>query len=140
MAFALEPFIALPYPAVNMWVFYEVTGDTDRALDVARRSLEASGSPMAAFSCVVDLYQQGRFAEALQCLDRRRQTDLMGDLLRVLVLAELHDGPRLALQEYDKLTRKYPLEEPADLERCRAPLLVLGKKELALAASNPDYS
>jgi hypothetical protein len=130
---ALQPFIALPNPAVYMWTFYKSIGDRDRALDVARRSLEASGSPLAAYICAVDLYQQGRFAEALKCLDRRRQGEMLGDVMRAFVLAESPDGPRLALQEHDKITRKYPLD-PWSLRFCRDILLLLGKKELALAS------
>jgi hypothetical protein len=58
---------------------------------------------------------------------------LLGDLLRVLILAESPDGLRLALQEYDKLSRKYPLEGQ-NARYCSMIALLLRKKELALAA------
>src|SRR5262249_44402107 len=130
---ALERFIALPNPAFNLWSFYELTSEPDRALDVARRSLEASGSPLAAWICAISLYQQSRLTEAMEALDRRRQTDLMGDLTKVLILAELPDGSRLALQEYDKLTRKYPLDG-ANPFGCYLIAILLGHKDRALAA------
>src|SRR5262249_38905533 len=128
---ALQPFIELAQPCWIIWLYYEITGDKEKALNVARRSLEKSGGPMAAFCCAIDLYQTGRFIEALQCLDQRRQTELGGDVTRAFVLAELlPDGPQRALQEYDKITRKYPrgcLEE----EFSSDVLLLLGRKEQA---------
>jgi tetratricopeptide (TPR) repeat protein len=130
---ALDPSIAFPFVGWGIWAFYELTGDADRALDAARRSLEASGSPNAAWCAALQLYGQGRTAEVKRCLERRRETDLMGDLVRVLTLAELTDGKRQALQEYDKLIQKYPLEG-WNARHVSLIALLLGKRELALAA------
>jgi len=130
---ALKPFIALPGVGWELWAFYEVIGDTARALDAARRSLDASRSPLVAWCAALQLYGQSRLAEARQCLERGRESDLPGDLLRVLILAESPDGQRLALQEYDKLCRKYPLEGPNG-HFCSMIGLLLGQKELAQSA------
>src|SRR5262249_40293034 len=37
---ALEPYIELPNPTVGTWLYFEEVGDTGKALNVARRSLE----------------------------------------------------------------------------------------------------
>ena len=130
---ALKPFNALPGVWWEVWTFYEVTGDTDRALDVVRRALEASGAPLAAWCAALQLYRQSRLTEARQCLERGRESDLPGDLLRVLILAESPDGQRLALEEYDELCRKYRLEGLNGYYGSNIAML-LGKKELAPAA------
>jgi tetratricopeptide (TPR) repeat protein len=129
---ALEPFIELPNPAWIMWLYFEEIEDTGKALDVARRSLVRSKTPMAAFYCVVSLYGQGRFSEAVECLDQRRRADMPGDVARAFVLAELPDGPRLALEECNQLAIKYPQDGWELLFRSDA-LLLLGRKEQALA-------
>jgi tetratricopeptide (TPR) repeat protein len=127
---ALEPFAELPTPAWSMWLYFEEMGETGKALDVVRRSLDRSGNPIAAFYCAESLYRQGRFPEALKCFDQRRQAEVAGDITRAFVLAELPDGPRLALDESNKLARKYPEQGWAvDI------LLLLGRKEQALTAS-----
>jgi tetratricopeptide (TPR) repeat protein len=67
---ALDPVTELPNVSWYVWLFYETTGDGDKALQAARRSLERTGDPFAAFNCAVTLYRQGRFTEALACVDR----------------------------------------------------------------------
>src|SRR5262249_355267 len=124
---ALAPFIALPGVGGVLWAFYEVIGDTDRALDGACRSLGACGSPLGAWCAALQLYGQSRLPEARQCLERGRESDLIGDLLRVLMVAESLDGQRLALQEYDKLCRKYRLEG-MNGHYCSVIALLLGQK------------
>jgi hypothetical protein len=126
----LEPFLDdLPAVFFTVWFFYERTGDRENALRVARRSLDRSGSQLAANICVLDLYQLGRFEDALQCLDRPQQTDFSGDMMRVFVLAELPDGPRRALREFEKSTGS-----PPQIARHRTYLLLLlGQREQAVA-------
>jgi hypothetical protein len=70
---------------------------------------------------------------AAPCLERGRESDLTGDLLRVLMVAESLDGQRLALQEYDKLCRKYRLEG-MNGHYCSVIALLLGQKGLAQTA------
>jgi serine/threonine protein kinase len=130
---ALQPFIELPNSAYALWLYFEEIGASGKALDVARRSLDRSGSALAAFYGVVSLYQQGRFAEALKLLDQRRQPDLGGDVLRLFLLAELPDGPRQALEEYQKLEMAYP-EAGWPMRTKNEVLLFLGRKEQALAS------
>src|SRR5262249_18062362 len=102
-----------------------------KALEVARRWLERTGNGLAAFNCAFDLYLRTEFTQALHCLDQRRQTDVSGDMMRAFILAELPDGARLALQEYDNMTRKYPDEETRYFMLI---LLLLGKKDQACKA------
>jgi hypothetical protein len=75
--------------------------------------------------------------EARQCLEQGRECDLLGDLLRVLILAESLDGQRFTLQEFEKLCRKYP-QEGWSGHFCAMIALLLGQKELA-QASNERY-
>jgi serine/threonine protein kinase len=129
---ALETFVDdLPTVVWPAWWYYEEINESDKALNVAQRMFKASGSPLAANYCVIDLYHLGRFDDALGCIDHRRQPDLLGDILRPFVLVELADnGPRRALEEYEKATR----DRPGDLlEEWKELLLLLGEKEQVLA-------
>jgi serine/threonine protein kinase len=130
---ALEPFLDFPRPAWDAYDFCRAIGASDKALAIARRSLERTGAPSAALNCLFVLYQQGKFQEALDCLNLRRESDLAGDTMRAFVLAELPpDGPRQALQEYEQLARKYPGGHGQMM--CARVLLFLGKKEQARQA------
>jgi hypothetical protein len=93
----------LPDVVWPIYYFYVEAGDRVAALRVARRSLERSRSALAAYFCAIELYLQGRCAEALKCLDQQQHVDFAGDMLRAIVLTELPDGPRRALQEYEKM-------------------------------------
>ncbi|HMF15486.1 MAG TPA: protein kinase [Gemmataceae bacterium] len=126
----LEPLLDdLPALFFPVWFYYERTGDRDKAMKVARRSLDRSGSLLAANTCAMDLYHMRQFPEALQCLDRRREKDVSGDVMRALVLAET-DGRQLALEEYEKNNRNHPRE----IQQPWIPvLLLLEKKEVSVA-------
>lgn len=126
---ALERFIGLHNPDFVLWHYYEATGETAKALEISRRSLNQSGNTVAAINCALTLYRQGQFSDALKCLDQRRQADLTGDTTRVFLLAELADDTSQAVAEYDKLTRIYP-----DEKYLGQLLLFLGKKDQALAS------
>ncbi len=129
---ALEPFIGLTNPAWMIWQYYDDIGDSAQALAAARRALDKSRGPVAVLT-VVSLYQQGKIAEALRLLDQRRQADLIGDVTRGFVLAELPDGPQRALDECAKLAQKY--QQPVWELRYRSYLwLFLGRKEQARAS------
>src|SRR5262249_20749668 len=139
---ALEPFFELPNSVFAMWLYFEELGDRDKALDVARRSLDRSGGSMAAFYCAVSLYDQGKFADALKHLDQRTQRDLAGDLTRVFLLAELADGPHVAFDEYQGLARTHPQEGMPRRAQGEA-LLFLGNKEKAqsiLRGAKPPFA
>src|SRR5262249_18019422 len=97
-AHALEPFRDLFRCGNALWIYYEVTGQRDKALSIARRGMEQTGNPAAVFGSAFGLYCDGKFSEALQCFDHLRQGDPYVDLTRVLVLAELPDGLHRALQ------------------------------------------
>jgi tetratricopeptide (TPR) repeat protein len=127
---ALEPFMGLHNPDYILWHYYEATGEPAKALEFSRRSLNQSGNSVAAVNCVLTLYRQGQFSEALKCLDQRRQADLIGDTTRVFVLAELANDTSQAVAEYDTLARKYP---QVNIQYLGQLLLFLGKKDQALA-------
>jgi serine/threonine protein kinase len=129
---ALEPFIDLPNSAFVMWLYFEQIGDRRKAVNVARRSLARSGGSIAAFYGAASVYQQGKFADALRLVDQRRQPDLAGDVMRVFLMAELPNGPRLALDEYQRFARRYP-QEGLPMRTTGEALLFLGRKEEALA-------
>jgi tetratricopeptide (TPR) repeat protein len=128
---ALETFIDdVPTVVWPAWWYYEEINDRDKALKVAQRMFKASGSPLVANYCAIDLYHLGRFDEALDYIDQRRQSDLLGDIMRPFVVAELADnGPHRALEAYEKATRNLPEDSLGlwiDL------LLLLGKREEVL--------
>jgi tetratricopeptide (TPR) repeat protein len=129
---ALMSYIEQPNPAFAIWMYFESIGDKGNALDYARRALDKSGGSIPAFYCTVSLYEQSRYTEALKCLDQRQHPDLIADLLKAFVLAELSDGPRLALEEYHKLARKYP-QQGVEAQCLCDLLLFLGRKEQAQA-------
>jgi serine/threonine protein kinase len=127
---ALEPFLDdIPNVGWPEWFYYEEIGDRNESLKIAQRMFESSGSPLAANYCVIDLYHLGRFEKALQFVDRRKQTDVFGDIMRPMILAELHGKPR-ALQEYKKMTRDLPEDA---LWVWRDVPLFLGEKESAVS-------
>ncbi len=127
---ALDPFIEVPNSAFAMWLYYEEIGDSGKALKVARHSFEKTGYTLAGYYCVVSLYQQAKFEEALKLLAQRRQPDAGRDLLRLFLLAELH-GQRQALNEYERFDRAYPQEGLTRRTKSDV-LLFLGEKERAL--------
>jgi tetratricopeptide (TPR) repeat protein len=127
----LEPFLDdLPTVFFPMWFFYEQNGQRDKALQVALRSLAKSGSPLAANFSAITLYHQGKIEEAVHCFDRRRQQDLLGDITRLFILAELSDGKRRVLHEYEKCAHNQPESE---LCYWKDIFLLLGEKEKAVA-------
>jgi tetratricopeptide (TPR) repeat protein len=130
---ALGPVTEFGNVAWYVWLYHEITGQPSKAVEAARRALEKSGDPTAAFNCVVTLYRQGRFIEALACLDKRGKEELVGDALRAVVLAELPDGPGRAMQEYGRLTRKYPEETPVFYSQSFTVLMLLGRRMQAVA-------
>jgi serine/threonine protein kinase len=129
---ALTPFIELPNSVWATWLYFEDVGDGGKALEAARRSLDRTGGAMAAYFCVLSLYQQDRLPQALDLLNRRRQPDLQGDLLRLFLLAEL-GGPDRAFEEYQKFDRAYP-QQGWQMRTKSEVLLFLGKKNEALAS------
>jgi tetratricopeptide (TPR) repeat protein len=126
----LESYLEHPGLVWVMHRYFEEIGDLDRSLDVGRRSLVKSQSPLPAMICAFVLYRQSRIAEGLEYLALRQQGDLQGDITRAFLLAELPDGSRLAFDEYEKLTKKYP-EQGMGLQYRRDLLLLLGRKEQA---------
>jgi tetratricopeptide (TPR) repeat protein len=130
---ALEPYLGQANPTWMMWQYYDDTDNAAKALEIARSALDRSPGPVPAFYCAVSHYRRGEFAEALNCLNRRRQTDLIGDITRCFVLAELSDGRRRALEAYEEMARKYP-HEVAELAQPGYVLLLLGRRQQAQAS------
>jgi hypothetical protein len=132
---ALDRSIELPNSVFAMWHYFEEIGDNRKALEVARRSFERTEgkSPTASFYSVVSHYQQREFKEALQLLDQRRQPDLLGDELRLFLLAELPDGPLQALAEYQRFAKTYTKEGMWPIRTKVDVLLFLGRKKDAQA-------
>jgi hypothetical protein len=136
---ALEPFIEFPNPVFVLWLYFEELGERGKALDVARRSFQRSENDLAAVYYTTSLYQEDKFAEALQFLDKRRKP-APGPyiVMRVFHLAELpNEGPRLALEAYQKFDSKYPPSWLITWGRVQV-LLFLGRKEEALAILRRD--
>jgi serine/threonine protein kinase len=129
---ALEPFIELPNSAFAMWLYFAEIGNEAKAADVARRSLERTRLSTPAVYLALSLYQQGDYAQALKFLGQRKQPDLGGDVTRIYLLAELPNGPRLALDEYHKFAAVYP-QEGLPMRTKGEALLFLGRKKEALA-------
>jgi tetratricopeptide (TPR) repeat protein len=127
---ALEPFLDLPDPAFVAVNFFEAIGNRGAALAVARGTFDRRGDPMGALYCAISLYQEGRFVEALELLDQRREPEPRGDMMRVFVLAELPNEPRPAREEYQKFAHMY---SPSSLPiRAKGVvLLYLGRREQA---------
>jgi tetratricopeptide (TPR) repeat protein len=111
--------------------FYDENGEKDKALAVTRAALRKSWSPSAASLCAINLYCLDRFEEALQCLERREHTDLVVDITRAIVLAEIGPNGHLrALEEYEKMTRD---ASGSVLAAWTDILLLLGRKDQAVA-------
>src|SRR5262249_38711780 len=106
----LELHIQLPNPEWAVYNYYLCRGERGRALDIAMRAFEQSRSPIVAAHCMILLYEQEKFNEALQCYEKCRQPDAFIDVLRAFVLAELPDGAQKALERYEVVAKKYPQE------------------------------
>jgi serine/threonine protein kinase len=127
---ALGPYLGQANPTWMMWQYDDDTNNAAKALEIARRALDRSPGPVPAFYCAVSHYRKGEFEEAFQCLNRRRQMELIGDITRCFVLAELPKGPQRAFEAYEEMARKYP-HEVAELAQPGYVLLLLGRKEHA---------
>ena len=138
----LEPSIGQPNPAWMVWQYYHDAGEPDRALEVARRSLDRSGGgPIAALGCVTSLYPRGEFAEALACLDRTPPEDFISGVTRVLVLAGLPDGNRRAPEEFDRLAIRFPEEVASRTEAaCSLPASCHLEVKRAFLKEHPEPS
>ncbi|MFO0915141.1 MAG: CDC27 family protein [Pirellulales bacterium] len=107
----LMPYLEQPNAAWAIWLYFNQTGDKEKALELARRSFELSQhGPFNAYIYAISLYEQDRIKEAIACLDRRRKSDIDGDILRAFLVAE-DAGRDAGLEEYNKLVSKYSKQD-----------------------------
>jgi serine/threonine protein kinase len=102
-AAALKALPALPRRAQDVRLRYlDYVGDEEAIRAEYFREKPTSGGALAGRWYFLQLYREGKFAEALEVLERMPRTgnDLPYHLRRAFVLAHLPDGPALALKEF----------------------------------------
>jgi hypothetical protein len=133
-AVALEPWEALPYPALARWAYFEQAGLESDSLAAARRAAGQSDSPVFAYRYALALYRQNELENALQVLDKRKRAEVSGDCLRAFIIAELHPDDRaIARAAYEELANRYASSSSAIYPQ--NVLLLLGDKKESVAAS-----
>jgi serine/threonine protein kinase len=133
-ATALEPWEALPYPALARWAYFEHAGQEAASLASAGRAAAQSASPVFAYRYALALYRQNALNHALRVLDERKRTDVSGDCLRAFIVAELHPDDRtIARAAYEELAKRYSSGSSALYPQ--NVLLFLGDKQGSVAAS-----
>jgi tetratricopeptide (TPR) repeat protein len=102
-AAALKAFPSLPRRAQDVRLRYlDYLGDEEAIRADYFRETPTSGGALAGRWYFLQLYRQGKFAEALEVLEHMPRTgnELPYHLRRAFVLAHLPDGPALALKEF----------------------------------------
>ena len=114
-------------------VYFARMGLQDKGFDVFRNAAERVNNPVIFGVLSWDPYRRGEPTKALEILDRRKQPELFGDIIRAYVLAELPNGPARALAAYQDMAKRYT-QGSAPLY-CHAVLLLLQRKSEVVAAS-----
>jgi serine/threonine protein kinase len=144
----LEGFPALPMSYGYRWQYLDLTGQEEAAHEVARKGYQEAENAMTRDIYVHSLYERGEFEKALQVIERvggvgevsSRDAKLAGvaHWVRPFILAELPDGPSRALQVYKENSKLFTKGYAVILNQ--ATLLLLGKREEAMAASRELYN
>ncbi len=123
---ALEPFASVPQAAVARFVYFDYIGDEEAAFAASRLGV--------GFRHALMLYRRGQYEKALQFAERTgRQSHGLHRVERGFILAELPDGPRRALAEFQNVGA----QDESRFARLAAPmvLLLLGHRPEAVKAS-----
>ncbi len=132
-AHALEGKDTLLGAVMIRYVYFTHIGAEDKGFDVLRKAAERVNSTLILGVLSTDSYRRGEPAKALELLDRRKQPELFGDIVRAYVLAELPNGPARALEAYREMAKRYT-QGSAPLY-CHAVPLFLQRQEEVVAAS-----
>jgi len=139
----LERFPALPMSYDYRLGYLRETGQRDSILELARKGYQQAESPVTRWWYVVALYERGEFEKAMQVIESvggtggvsRRDAKLGSGVhyMRPFIVAELPDGPSLALQAYTENCEVFVAGYNIIFNQ--ATLFLLGMKSEAMAAS-----
>jgi serine/threonine protein kinase len=129
---SLACFPDLPNAVVARWVFLQGVGQENAGLADLRRLTVTTKDVNAGYYYCIALYLRGKFEDAARVLKERKGLTVV-DLLQVLPLAELPDGPKRAYQLYEEIAARDL--RSWDLFNSQLILRFLGQKEKAIAES-----
>jgi serine/threonine protein kinase len=132
-AAALAPFSHLPTVANDRAMYLLDAGGEEEAVQILKESAARNDNARVAYSYALLLYRRQAFAEAVAVLERRTRLSDNEELLRMVILMELPDGPARARAAWEELAVR-PSDGLAALFR-PIPLLLLGDKAASVAAS-----
>jgi len=138
----LERFPRLSIACNIRWQFLEVTEQQEAAFELARKAHEEVEGERIVILYVLGLYRRGEFERARQTIERSGKTgEFSGrnvnpagllQSMKPYILAELPDGPSLALQAYKENRNRNRVGYLVLLDQ--TVLLLLGKRSEAMAA------
>ena len=115
------------------YVYFTHIGAEDKGFDVLRKAAERVNSSLILGVLSTDSYRRGEPAKALELLDRRKQPELFGDIVRAYVLAELPNGLARALEAYREMAKRYT-QGSAPLYHHAVPLFLQRQAEVVAAS------
>jgi serine/threonine protein kinase len=137
-AAALKALPSLPRRSQDARLRYlDYVGDEEAIRAEYVREKPSTGGAIAGRWYFLQLYRQGKFAEALEVAEQMPRTgsELSYRMRRAFVLAQLPDGPALALKEFQAAKKAWPGGPRGRRGEFYPPtiLLFLGRKEEAAA-------
>jgi tetratricopeptide (TPR) repeat protein len=129
---ALEAYSHRPNAVTVRWVFLQGVGQENAALaDLGHLAETTNENNMGYYYCIA-LYLRGDFEHAVRVLEKRKGEAVL-NLVRVLPLAELPEGPLRANKLYDEIAAQDL--RGWDLFNSQLILRFLGRKQEAIAVS-----
>jgi hypothetical protein len=122
-------------PVLIRYVYFTHIGAEDKAFNVLRKAAEQFNNPVILGVLSWDAYRRGEPAKALKILDRRKDPELFGDIVRAYALADLPDGAALAFEAYRDMAKRYK-QGSAPLYCHAIPLLLQRKSEVVAASQD----
>src|SRR5262249_40379499 len=105
---ALESFPELPTAVTYRFFFLHGAGRRGTELEGMRRSSANIKDNLVGYFNALVLYEEGKFAEGLEAMDRNRKgREISGDSVRAFLLAELPDAPTHLQQAFQEYTNHY---------------------------------
>ncbi len=119
----------VPWPYIRLGYLYSRLGDTERAVEAARRAIEVAPLEEAAHECLVKILYANRRLDEARAAAFATPAGPLADTLRGVVA----DSPAQALESLDHALATAPSYLPALIARADA-LERLGQRDAALAA------
>ena len=105
---ALKTFGDLPTAVAYRFFFLHYAERPGIELEAERRASEKIKDNLVGYFNALVLYEQGKFAQGLEAMDRNRKgPEINGDCVRALLLAEFPDATNRLQQAFQEYTNRY---------------------------------